>query len=667
MNQPMIAPSLRSGLKSGFGAINALPRFTHQLLWAIAGFVLAVLPHVPDLSPWIALLAFAAAALRLTIELRHWQLPPKLLRIAVAFAAMLGVLATYRTLNGLEAGTAFLVVMGAMKLLETRTSRDLTVLIFVAYFLLFAGFLYNQSLLRLPWMLVTAWLLTATLMRTHQTAPMAMREALGMTGKMLLQALPLAVLLFLFFPRLPGQFWALPARGGATTGLSDEMSPGDVSDLSISSAIAFRVRFEGDMPPPKERYWRGPVLHDFDGRTWRRLRAFYPEQPLTPSGTKYRYNVTLQPHNRRWIFGLDAVTHWPRNRAFRLFDQQLLARDAVATVTTFSLESSTAYEIGGPLPRTTRAADTRVGARNPRSKQFAIDLLARSGGPEAFIQAVLQKFRDEEYFYTLEPPRLEADAVDDFLFNTRRGFCEHFASAFTMLARAAGIPARVVTGYQGGEFNPMGGYLIVRQSDAHAWSEVWIEGKGWIRIDPTAAVAPERIERGMDAALAEDEPVPGRMFNRVNAFVQIRLAWDALNTFWNDQIVEFGASQQRSMLERLGIEDADWEALGMGVVLTLASFFIVLSAWLAWQFRPRPRDPVVQVYDQLCRRLARAQLPRLPHEGPKDYLTRMATARPVLAPDLAEVRTLYLSLRYGPAPLSSQLSRLKFLVSRLKV
>lgn len=649
------------------GALYSLPRFTQQLIWVTGGFVLAVLPHVPDLTPWIVLLALVGAALRLTIQLRQWQLPPKLLRIAIAFAAMLGVLATYRTLNGLEAGTAFLVVMGSMKLLETRTTRDLTVLVFVAYFLLFAGFLYNQSLLRLPWMLVTAWLLTATLMITHQTAPMAMREALGMTGKMLLQALPLAILLFLFFPRLPGQFWALPARGGATTGLSDEMSPGDVSDLSISGAIAFRVKFEGDTPPPQERYWRGPVLHDFDGRTWRRLRVFYPEQPLTASGTSYRYNVTLQPHNRRWIFGLDAVTDWPRSRASRLFDQQLLARDPIAAMTTFRLESSTAYEIGGPLPGTTREADTRVGDRNPRSKQFAAELLARSGSPEAFIRAVLQKFRDEEYFYTLEPPRLEADAVDDFLFNTRRGFCEHFASAFTLLARAAGIPARVVTGYQGGEFNPMGGYLIVRQSDAHAWSEVWIEGKGWIRVDPTAAVAPERIERGMDAALAADEPVPGRLFNRVNAFVQIRLAWDALNTFWNDQIVEFGATQQRSMLERLGIEGADWEALGMGVVLTLASFFIVLSAWLAWQFRPRKADPVAQVYAQLCRRLARCELARLPHEGPKDYLSRVAQAKPAITADLAEVRALYISLRYGPAPLRSQLSRLKFLVSRLKV
>ncbi len=649
------------------GASAASPRFGQQLFWATGGFALAALPHVPDLHRWIVALAAAGIASRLTIELRGWQLPPRLLRIAIAFAAMLGVLSTYRTLNGLEAGTAFLVIMGAMKLLETRTTRDLTVLIFVSYFLLFAGFLYNQSLVRLPWMLATAWLLTVTLMRTHQTAPMAIREAMSLTGRMLLQALPLAIALFLFFPRLPGQFWAVPARTGATSGLSEEMSPGDVSEMSLSAATAFRVKFEEALPPPRERYWRGPVLHDFDGRTWRRPRMFYPEQALQASGFAYRYKITVEPHNRRWIFGLDAVTQWPRELAVRTFDQQLLAQAPIAAPSTFTLQSNTRYAFSGELATTTRKIDTQTTDRNPRSRQLALDLLAQSGDPESFVQAVLNKFRNEEYFYTLEPPRLEADSVDDFLFNTRRGFCEHFASAFTFLARAAGIPARVVTGYQGGEFNPMGGYLIVRQADAHAWSEVWIDGKGWVRVDPTAAVAPERIERGMEAALSEDEPVPGRLLNRFDALVQIRLAWDALNTFWNDTVVEFGAEHQRSLLQRLGIDDADWEALGLGLVATFGGFFIALSAWLAWQFRPRNRDPVARVYAQLCRRLAGIDLGRLPYEGPQDYLTRVATARPALARELAEVRALYISLRYGPEPLGSQLSRLKFLVSRLKV
>lgn len=656
---------MRSGER--LASLSALPHFTQHLIWGTAGFTLAVLPHVPDLKVWIVLLAAALATLRITIEFKQWRMPPKWALILTGFACMLSVLLSYRTLNGIEAGTAFLVATGGMKLLETRNVRDLTVLVFVSYFLLFAGFLYHQSLVRLPWMLVTILFLTATLLRTHQTAPMQIREALGLTGKMLLQALPIAVLLFLFFPRLPGAFWSMPARDSATTGLDEEMSPGDVSELSVSGQIAFRVRFDGALPPPRERYWRGLVLHDFDGRTWRRLSMFSPPQPLTSHGSAYNYNVTLEPHNRRWVFALDAVTEWPQERAAQTFDRQLLARDPIAAMTTFSLRSYTAYQVEGPLPITTRRMDLRTGDGNPRSKQLAADLRARAGSDAAFVQAVLAKFRDEEYFYTLEPPRLEADSVDDFLFNSRRGFCEHFASAFTMLARAAGIPARVVIGYHGGEFNPMGSYLIVRQSDAHAWSEVWLEGQGWVRVDPTAAVSPERIERGLDAAMSESEPVPGRFLARSNALTQIRLAWDAVNTFWNDQVVDFGVAQQLSLLSYFGVEDADWEALGIAMVLALAAFFTALSLYLAWQFRPHTRDPVARIYARLCQRLAGKQMPRLPHEGPNDYLARIMQARPDLVAPLTEARALYISLRYGPAPLASQLSRLKFLVGQLKL
>lgn len=648
-------------------ALTRLSPLGQHLVWVVGGLLLALAPHVPDLHIWIVLLVLVAVAVRLTIELRQWQLPPKLVRIAIAVAAMLGVLATYRTLNGLEAGTALLALMGAMKLFETQNRRDLTVLVFVAYMLLFAGFLYNQSLLRLPWMLVTAWLLTATLMRLHQTCAMSVREALGMTGKMVLQALPLAILLFLFFPRLPGQFWSVPARGGATTGIDEEMSPGDISELSQSSAIAFRVRFQGELPPPGERYWRGPVMHQFDGRTWRRLQRPLLPQPIIPSGQTYRYDISLEPNNQAWIFGLDAVTEWPQRRAQQRFDRELIARDRISNLSTFSLASHTRYRSEAPLPITTRDADTSLTEHNPRSKALAQEIYSRTGNTRAFVDAVLRKFRDEQYYYTLEPPRLETDSVDDFLFSTRQGFCEHFASAFTTLARAAGIPARVVTGYQGGEFNPMGGYLIVRQSDAHAWSEVWIDGEGWVRVDPTAAVAPERIQRGMAAALGENEPVPDRLLNEFDSLVKMRQAWDAMNTFWNDQIIEFGQQQQRSLLDWLGFEDGDWEALGVALVTSLAGFFVALTAWLAWQYRPRKRDPVAQAYDQLCCRLADRKLARAAHEGPQDYLSRIATARPDLRGGIDEIRSLYLSLRYGPTPLESQLSRLKFLVSQLKV
>jgi transglutaminase-like putative cysteine protease len=673
MSEPRMAST---GLAVRALTATAWPPTLQRLVWVIGGLTLSVLPHVPHIRLWILLLAAGAAALRIVTEVKHWNLLPRWLRSVLAFVALLAVLLDYRTLNGIDAGTALLIIMAGMKLLETRTVRDLTVIVFLAYFALFAAFLYNQSMLNLPYMLVTAWLLTVTLMRIHQTTTaMSVREAVGITGKMFLQSLPLAFLLFLLFPRLPGQFWAVvPARGEATTGLSDEMSPGDVSDLSVSSELAFRARFVGTMPPPPQRYWRGPVLHDFDGRTWRRPRTFFLEQKVAAAGPTYDYELMLEPHQRRWIFALDVPTAWPARKASRLSDLQLWSEQPISTLTSFRLESATTYTVSEPLPNLMRQTDLRLpGGRNERSIALARDLRANAGSDEAFIAAVLAKFRDEEYFYTLEPPRLELNSVDDFLFNTRRGFCEHFASAFTVLARAAGIPARVVTGYQGGEYNPMSGYLLIRQSEAHAWSEVWLAGRGWVRVDPTAAVAPERVQRGVEAALAEGgESLPGALLRQSALLSQLRLAWDAANTFWNNQVVAFGEQQQRWLLERLNLGDGDWEQLGIALVLALVAFFAAMSAYLGWRFRPRGKDQLAQIYDQLCRKLARRGLPRAAHEGPSDYVARVSRARPDLAPHLVEARNLYVALRYGPRSWGpqlnrSELSRLKFLVNQLKV
>jgi protein-glutamine gamma-glutamyltransferase len=657
-------------------AAAAWPPTLQRLVWVIAALALSVLPHASHIKAWILLLAAVAAAFRIAIEVKRWQLPAKWLRAVLAFVALLAVLLDYRTLNGIDAGTALLVVMAGMKLLETRTLRDLTVIVFLSYFALFAAFLYNQSLLRLPYMLVTAWLLTVTLMRIHQTTmSMSVREAVGITGKMFAQAVPLAILLFLLFPRLPGQFWSVvPARGAATTGLSDQMSPGDVSELSISSQLAFRAKFAGAPPAARELYWRGPVLHDFDGRTWRRRRTPFMPHDVTAVGATYQYELMLEPHQRRWIFALDVPTRWPPGRVMRGSDFQLWSEVPISTLSSFRLESATTYAVSGPLPQGTRDTDLRLpGGRNERSIELARDMRRRAGSDAAFIATVLAKFRDEEYFYTLTPPRLELDSVDDFLFNTRRGFCEHFASAFTLLARAAGIPARVVTGYQGGEYNPMSGYLLIRQSDAHAWSEVWLEDRGWVRVDPTAAIAPDRIERGLEAALTESgESLPGSFLRRNALFAQLRLAWDAANTFWNSEVIAFGETQQRWLLERLNIGDADWEKLGIGLVLALMAFFALMSAYLAWRFRPRAPDPLAQIYEQLCRKLARQGLPRAAHEGPSDYVARVLQARPELAPLLVEARNLYVALRYGPRSWGpqlnrSELSRLKFIVNQLKV
>ncbi|MDQ1344744.1 MAG: protein-glutamine gamma-glutamyltransferase [Pseudomonadota bacterium] len=639
------------------------------LTWVLGALAAAVAPHVPFLPGWISLLIAAAVAWRWAAERRAWPLPPRWLRVLVAIAATLVVLGTYRTLNGIEAGTAFLVLLAGVKLLETRGSRDLTVIVFIAYFLLYSALLRDQRLPQLPYLLAGGVFLTAALMRVHAgSAGDSARDVLTRTGALLLQALPLAVLLFVLFPRLPGPFWGIGTGESARTGLGDEMTPGDISDLSVSGAVAFRVRFSGELPPPAQRYWRGPVLHEFDGRSWRRPRAqAFPSQEVTYLGEPVDYQITLEPTDRPWILALDIPAEWPEREAVRTYDFQLVASRRLSEVSSFRLRSYPSFIAGVELPQSLRRKGLQLPEEgNPRSRALARRLAAQYGDPRAIAQAMLTMFREQPFVYTLDPPKLAENAMDEFLFETRRGFCEHYASAFTLVMRAAGVPARVVSGYQGGEFNPLGGYLIVRQSDAHAWSEIWIEGRGWLRVDPTAAVAPERIERGLIGAMDEFEPVPGRLRDASNLWMQVSLRWDTLNDFWNERVVRFNAARQLDLLERLGVDDPDWRTLGLGMAASLAAFFVGLSAYLAWRFRPPARDWPARLHDVVRRRLVRRGLQPQPPEGPVAFLERAAAACPDLAADLAQIRDVYVDLRYGPLPTDADLRRLKHLVNRLR-
>jgi transglutaminase-like putative cysteine protease len=641
---------------------------SQRLYWTMGALAIALLPHILHLPFWIPLVVASAALWRITIEKHAWRLPPKWLRIVIAFAAMTIVAMTFRTLNGLDAGTALLTIMAGIKLLETRGTRDCTMVIFIGYVLLFAALLYDQSLLRLPYILGISWLLTAALLRLHQSArPTRVRTALRATGTVLLQALPVAVLMFLFFPRLPGQLWALPSRSNAATGLSDEMSPGDIAELIVSGEPAFRVQFAGELPVPAQRYWRGPVLHEFDGRRWRReQRQVQPREEIATDGPGYAYRITLEPTQREWVFALDVPTQWPEELA-RLYDMQLVANRPINTLASFALQSHPQFHTPPTLSRTMRALDTALpGNANPRTRALAKTLRATAGSDSAYIQALLEKIRREEFFYTLSPPLLGDDSVDEFLFDTRQGFCEHFASAFATLMRAANIPARVVTGYQGGEYNSLGDYLLVRQSDAHAWTEVWLADQGWTRVDPTAAVAPERIQHSMDAALSENESVPGRFLRSNPFFVRTRLAWDAVNNLWNNRVVQYNDAKQRSLMAWLGVKNSNYQSLVIVFAMTLLAFFICLALYLGRQYRPHKRDAIVVVYEELIRKLAHLNLAKQPHEGPVDYLQRAAARQPHLAPELRELRDIYVSLRYGPAPLPTELSRLKYLVNRFQ-
>lgn len=624
-----------------------------RLGWMLGALALALAPAVPRLPLWITAVFLGAAAWRVAIQRQGWRLPPRWLRLVLAFGCVVGVLVTYRTLNGLEAGGALLVVMGAMKVLETRSRRDLQVLSFIGFFLVLMQLLYDQPIWSLPWLAASvAAIVLALLQGVRAGPPLPWREAAGMVARMLAFALPVAAVLFLLFPRVPGPFWTLPSRGAeAMTGLSEEMSPGTISRLIQSDAVAFRVSFAGPLPPPAERYWRGPVLERFDGWTWSD-REPLPRlnQQLELVGPSYRYRIIIEPHGRAWLLGLDVPGAWQDSDAYLSYEFQLVSRRPVDSVRALDIESWPAARIEAEISPLTRLRSIRLPeGRNPRTVEFARALREEAGSDEALVDALLRHFREQPFVYTLQPPALASNhPVDEFMFRTRRGFCEHYASAFTVMARAAGLPARVVTGYQGGELNPLSDRLVVRQMDAHAWSEVWLEGRGWTRVDPTAAIAPNRIELGLGEALPAGERVPGATLRQLFGLRALSQSWDALNSLWTDWVLGYGPERQLALLARLGLPGGDWRTLVVGLVVLVAGIMGGFTLWLAWRSRGPRQDPARAAYDLFCARLAARGLARGAAEAPADYARRVAAARPDLAGPVAAVTRDYLAARYGP-------------------
>ncbi|HEY3784969.1 MAG TPA: DUF3488 and transglutaminase-like domain-containing protein [Steroidobacteraceae bacterium] len=622
------------------------------LEWAAIAFATGVVLNIDRVPAWVPVATFGFILWRLLAIARPVPLPGTITRSALALLLVAAVLLRFRTLNGLSAGTALLVLMGGIKLLETRTRRDQYIMIGASLFLLLAACLDRQGLLRSPVYLAHAWLCCTALAivaYADSSGSFGTRAAMALAARSLLYALPLAVALFLFFPRLPGAFWAIPRSSQAQTGLGDTMTPGSITELTASYEVAFRARFEGSPPPPQERYWRGPVLHEFDGYTWRRgpASAYHP-QPLEYLGMPYRYEVSLEPSSRRWWFSLDTASGAPDPRAFLTYDYQLVAAEPVTELTTYTATSYTQTRSRAEISSLARHRDTRLPPdRNPRTLGLARKLRAGSASDHAFVTAALDLFRTGGFSYSLTPPALGRDSVDDFLFNTRVGFCGHYAAAFVTLMRAGGVPARVVTGYLGGEWNPIGRYFIVRQSDAHSWAEVWLEGRGWARVDPTGVVEPERLRRGILDLLPNAVSAPARfVWSRpwLNAALE---RWDALNAWWNERVVRFNYEDQLGVLANLGFNSPGVRQLGW----VFAAALIAWLAWIAWQLGRAPLAPMpdrlARAYGRLCRKLTRAGLGRESTQGPLAYAQEIERARPDLAEAIRPLLMRYADLRFG--------------------
>lgn len=618
-----------------------LPTLT-ALLLIIA---LAAAPHALRLPIWLVLLALVCGIWRYLIARRNERLPSGWLRTALTLAAVLGIYSQHGSLLGRDPGTALLVAMAALKLLEMRTRRDVHVLMYLGYLLVATQFLYDQSIGMILYLGATSWALTMLLIVAHQARPPTNPwRYTRLAGALVLQALPVMLVLFVLFPRLAGPLWRLPddARG-ATTGLSDTMSPGDITHLSQSSEIAFRVEFEGEPPLPQERYWRGPVLASYDGRTWSQAPA-----PARPAAVEHysdiiRYVVQIEPHNRRWLFALDAPLAPPTGARW---SEGLLLETAepIHERRRYSLASASDYRLDTELSSDMRSRHLALpkGA-HPKAQALAASWQREGLSDHEVLAAASNFFRSRDFSYTLSPPALPIDPVDQFLFETQSGFCEHYASALTVLMRAAGVPARVVTGYLGGEMNPVGDYMIVRQSDAHAWTEVWLQGQGWVRVDATAFIAPHRVDLGLAGALSAAEPVP--FLSRSGGLLKaLHLQWDALNMGWNRWVLGYGPELQQQLLQRVGL--ADWRRMITALATMTAMMLGLVALVLLWPQR-KHLDPLAAAYARFCHKLSRRNLRRAPGEGPQDYATRIVAARPELAAQVEAITERYLRLRYG--------------------
>lgn len=641
-----------------------------QVAWAAAAVVFGGAPHLFSVVPWVPLLVLAIALWRIAAAARGWRLPSLWIRVPVTVLGFLGVLFSYRSVSGVEAGSALLLVMAGMKLLETRAERDRVLVVLIAYFLLFAVFLREQAIWSTAWLAFGTVAVTAALAQTvrrERLLPLAGSVALA--ARMIAQALPLAALLFLLFPRIPGPFWAIPnAKQGGSSGLSEEVRPGDITELGLSDAVAFRVRFDGEVPPAGALYWRGPVLERFDGRAWSAPPSGRrpPAPPAFASGGReYDYQVVLEPHGRRWLLALETPLRWSAPGAALGPGLQLLGAEPVWDRFSYRARSAAGEAGATGASEQSLALNLRLPpGRNPRSLELARSLRAAAGDDREFLSGALAFFREQDFSYSLSPPALGPDPVDGFLFATREGFCEHFASAFAVLARAGGVPARVVVGYQGGEPNPFGDYWIVRQANAHAWVEVWVDG-AWRRIDPTATVAPERIERGFDESLAGAPMVAERLW-RSNRFVnRVVLSWDAVNAGWNRWVLAYGPQAQDDLLLALGFEVPKTIQLAVLAAAGSVACLVVMGLTIRGR-RARVRDPGARAYLELCRRLAPLVRPRGPAEAPSRYAEAVAAARPDLAADVRLMTDMYLRLRYA-APADADLARrLERLVTRFR-
>ncbi|MDQ0032832.1 transglutaminase-like putative cysteine protease [Variovorax boronicumulans] len=640
----------------------ALPRDARDTLFLLTVIALIVLPQVENLPWWCTALTALVLLWRGSLAIEARPLPGKWWRIALLALALAGTYATHRTLLGRDAGVTLIVILLALKTLELRARRDAFVVFFLGFFAMLTNFFYSQSLLTAFTMLLALLGLLTALVNAHMpVGKPSLLQAARAAGWMALAGAPIMLALFLLFPRF-APLWGTPSDAMAgRMGLSNTMRVGTIAELALDDSIAARIKFEGDRSPPQSQlYFRGPVLGQFDGREWSALPAWarggQGSANLRVTGEPVRYEVTLEPSNRPWLLTLDAAQKAPEAPGLEVMgtpDLQWLSNRPVTDLLRYRAESYPQFQ-SGPVRRMGGQLQAYLAlppGTNPRTAALAAEMrndpaLAGAATP-ALVQAALRRLRTGGYTYTLEPGVYGNDTADEFWFDRKEGFCEHIASAFVVLMRNLGIPSRIVTGYQGGELNSIDNYWIIRQRDAHAWAEVWQEGAGWVRVDPTASVAPGRIGQ-----LQRLVPQPGLFAGAFGAMsptlVQnLRAAWEAVNNGWNQWVLSYTQSRQLNLLKNLGFDAPSLEDLAYVLLYLVIAASLAGAGWTLWE-RSR-HDPWLRLLGQARARLAKAGL-AVPETAPPRQMAAQADAR--FGPAAQPVRDWLLKLeaqRYAEA------------------
>ena len=638
-----------------------LPREARDTLFLLVVIAWLILPQVSRLPIWCTSMAVGILLWRGLIALRNQSLPSRWWLILLLLLAMTGTYFSHKTLVGRDAGVTFIVVLLALKTLELRAQRDAFVVFFLGFFTLLSNFFFSQSLLLAAAMLVALMgLLTALVLSHMPVGKPPLLLAARTAGWMCLLGAPIMVVLFVLFPRV-APLWGVPSDAmSGRSGLSGNMKVGTIASLALDDSIAMRVRFEGSAPAQRELYFRGPVLSSFDGREWTALRSAFPPRmqlgsELQVSGAPIRYQVTLEANNRPWIMVLDAAPEPPRINGYQATmsaDLQWTADKPMADVVRYSVQSYTRFT-HGPSRMVTGLQDflDLPPTYNPRTLQLAAQMRGDPRWAKAdaatLVNAVLDMLRTGGYTYTLEPGVFGTHTADEFWFDRKAGFCEHIASSFVLLMRALDVPARIVTGYQGGDINSVDGFWTVRQSDAHAWSEVWIAGRGWVRVDPTSAVAPGRT--GSPQRLqASRNPVTEALAGAIGPQValNVRAVWDAVNNRWNQWVLNYTQNRQLDLLRNIGFESPSWEDLGLVLIGIVVAASLVGAIWTLWD--RHQQDPWLRLLHQAQKRLTRAGIAVPANAPPRQMLALLGQGEASTHPTLAAWLLRLEAWRYAP-------------------